>query len=137
MTTVNGGTFGPRCVQVSCGKTMDDQKKKRFLWGVALAWAPFLIFIPACLNMFKGISERKATGLGAVAGGFAEAFAVFGFLTVIVFEVGGVVLLARSCAREKPGRSAVAVLTICASGFMLLILGLVAWLFFFQMRHMP
>jgi uncharacterized membrane protein len=116
---------------------MDDQKKKRFLWGVALAWPPFLIFIPALLNMFKGISEHKATGLGAVAGGFSEAFAGFGFLTVIVFEIGGIVLLVRSFSRENPGRSTVAVLTIGASGFMLLIQGLLVWLFFSLMRHMP
>jgi hypothetical protein len=48
----------------------DDAQKKRFLWGVLLAWIPFFFFIlPAFFNAFREISTQKATGLGAVAGG--------------------------------------------------------------------
>jgi hypothetical protein len=119
---------------------MDDQKKKRFLWGVALAWTPpVLVFAPTFLSLLIAtfrISQRKATGLGVLAGGLAEAFATFGFVTVIVFEVGGIILLGRSFSRENRGRSALAVLSICVSGTVLLILGLLVWLFFFHMRHM-
>ena len=58
----------------------DDVKGKRFLWGVLLAWIPFFFFVlPAFFNAFREISTPKATGLGAVAGGFTEAFATFGF----------------------------------------------------------
>ncbi len=43
---------------------------KVFLSGIA---GIFLgLVLPGLLNAFKGIREQKATGLGAVAGGFAE-----------------------------------------------------------------
>ena len=48
--------------------------KNKFLWGLVLAWAPAIPVIIGMRNTFRGISETKATGLGAVAGGLAEAY---------------------------------------------------------------
>ena len=56
-----------------------DQDQKRFAWGVGLAWLPVLLgVVPALVNAFRGVSQEKATGLAAIAGGFAEALAIFG-----------------------------------------------------------
>jgi biopolymer transport protein ExbB/biopolymer transport protein TolQ len=57
---------------------------KRGLGGLATigATAPFVgLFgtVVGILNAFKGISEQKATGLGAVAGGIAEALVTTAF----------------------------------------------------------
>ena len=57
---------------------MDDLKKKRFLWGAALAWAAWVPTLIGLGNAFSGISREKATGLAAVAGGLVEMFVVWG-----------------------------------------------------------
>jgi biopolymer transport protein ExbB/biopolymer transport protein TolQ len=63
---------------------------KRGLGGLATigSTAPFVgLFgtVMGILNAFKGISEQKATGLGAVAGGISEALVTtaFGLLVAI------------------------------------------------------
>lgn len=44
---------------------MDEVEKKRFLWGVFLAWAPWVpVLLAVGRGIFKGISEQKATGIG-------------------------------------------------------------------------
>jgi hypothetical protein len=109
---------------------LDDAQKRRFLWGVLLAWIPFLFFV---LNAFREISTQKATGLGAVTGGFAEAFATFGFATTVVLEVAGIVLLVRTFSKEHPMRTFLSVISISCSGLTLAILGLSLW-YFFRLR---
>src|SRR5437899_12068045 len=52
-----------------------DQDRKRFAWGVGLAWLPLLSLVPGLFSAFRGVSQEKATGLAAVAGGLAEALA--------------------------------------------------------------
>lgn len=42
-------------------------RKDRFIWGLVLAWAPAIPLIVGMSNAFRGLSEQKATGLGAVA----------------------------------------------------------------------
>jgi hypothetical protein len=112
----------------------DDPAKRRFLWGVLLAWTPFLFAaVPAVFNAFREISTQKATGLGAIAGGFAEAFAIFGLAATLAFEVSAIALLARAFSRGHPIRTFFSVLSICCSGLMLSILGLCLW-FFFRLR---
>jgi hypothetical protein len=51
------------------------------------------------LNSIRGISEQKATGLGAVAGGLAEACAIFGVILGFVLPVGAIASLLRSGLR--------------------------------------
>ena len=61
-----------------------ELEKRRFLWGVSLAWAPWLPLLIASIlgltNGLRGISEQKATGLGAIIGGLAEALTSFGLV---------------------------------------------------------
>jgi len=54
-----------------------SQERKRiwFIWGMVLAWAPCVALIfGMILHYSQGISEPKATGLGAVAAGIAETY---------------------------------------------------------------
>jgi len=110
----------------------DDIKRKRFLWGVCLAWTPFLfLIIPTAIgifNAFRGIFREKATGLAAVTGGLTEFFFTFGLAAVLVFEVAAIVLLLRAFSGGRPVHALFSVLSICCSVFMLTILGLFLWL---------
>lgn len=113
----------------------EDIKRKRFLWGVCLAWTPILFFIiPTAIGILgalRGISSEKATGLAAVAGGLTEFFSTFGLAAILVFEVAAIVLLLRTFSEGRPVRALFSVLSICCSVFMLTILGLFLWLFVF------
>jgi hypothetical protein len=109
----------------------DDATKKRFLWGVLLAWVPFLFFV---LNALREISTQKATGLEAVAGRFTEAFATFGFAASAALPVTAIVLLLRALSKEHPTRTFFAILSICCSALTLSILALCLW-FFFRLPH--
>src|ERR1700687_2317069 len=98
---------------------MDPLKKKRFLWGVLLAWAPWLPTIIGLGVAFRGIAAEKATGLAVVAGGLAET-----------------VLLVRAFEPGRWLRSLFLVFSLCLSGLMLLLFGVFLWLSWFQM-HRP
>lgn len=54
----------------------------------------------------QGISQEKATGLAAVAGGLAETLVLFGLTAFLVCMIGGIVLLGKSMARGQVGRPA-------------------------------
>jgi hypothetical protein len=111
---------------------VDELKKKRFLWGVGLAWAPS---IPMLIGLGTAFSEQKATGLGAVAGGLAEMFVVWGVAAMLVVQVAAIVLLSRAFSPGHWMRSLFSLSSICLSGLMLLLVGLVFWLFWFQAHH--
>ena len=117
-------------MEISPNSQSDDAKKRRFLWGVLLAWIPFLFFV---LNAFREISTQKTTGLGAVAGGVTEAFATFGFAASVALQVTAIVLLVRAFSKKHPTRTFFAVLSICCSGLTLSILAL-CLRFFFRLR---
>jgi hypothetical protein len=107
---------------------MDPLKKKRFLWGVLLAWAPWLPAMIGLGNAFRGISSEHATGLAAVAGGLTEMLVLVGLTATVVFEVGAIVLLVRAFEGGHWLRSLFSALSICLSGLMLLLLGMYLWL---------
>ena len=108
-----------------------ELEKKRFLWGVSLAWAPWLplLFgvILGLINAFKGISEQKATGISGLIGGLVEGFATSGLVAVVVVEMSAIVLLVRSFCREQPLRSLFSALCICLSAFTIFLLGYCLW----------
>jgi hypothetical protein len=104
-----------------------DPDKKRFAWGVGLAWVPVLLLVPGLFNVFRGVSQEKATGLGAIAGGFAEALVTFGLMSFVVCQVAAIVLLARGMKREEWGRSMVAVVSIVSSVGILALTALATW----------
>ena len=106
-----------------------DRKRKCFFWGTVLTWTlsiPLIIGIFS--NAFKGISEEKATGLGAIAGGLAEAYVTLGLLLSLVLPVGAIVLLVRSF-------SGFSLLYICGCALTLALAGLFVWLSFIYLPH--
>ena len=107
-----------------------DAEKKRFSLGMGLAWVPVsLVIVPGMISAFRGVSQEKATGLAAVAGGFMKFFATFGFGVFIACEVAGIVLLARGIGRERWGRSMAAVVSIVVSLLILtLTISMIWWL---------
>ena len=105
-----------------------DQNRKRFAWGVGLAWLPLVLLVgPVFFSAFRGVSQEKATGLAAVAGGYAEALATFGLLAFIVCQVAAIVLLGSGVKREQWGRSLVAVISIVCCTGILALTGLATW----------
>ncbi len=94
-----------------------------------------LPLIIGILNSFRGISEQKATGLGAVAGGVAEAYAIFGVILGFVLPVAAIVLLVRSFSVGHRLRSFVSVFHIGLSALSLALAGLLAWMSFIYLRH--
>jgi hypothetical protein len=113
----------------------DDLKHKRFLWGAALAWAPAVPMMIGLGYAFVGIGNSKATGLAAVAGGFAEMYVLLGLAATLICAVSAMVLLFRAFSRGHGVRSVLSVLSICVSGFMILLFGLSLWLFWFEIHH--
>ena len=105
----------------------DELKQKRFLWAVALAWAPWVPMMIGIGHLFVGISSSKATGLAAVVGGFAEMYVLTGLAATVICEVCAMVLLFRAFSRGHGVRSAVSVLSICISGLMMILFCLSVW----------
>lgn len=114
---------------------MDPLKKRRALWGVLLAWTPWLPFIIGPGSAFRGIATEKATGLAAVAGGLREAFLLFGLLATVIFEVAAVILMVRAFEPGHWLRSLFLAFSLCLSGLMLLVFGAFLWLRWFQIHH--
>jgi hypothetical protein len=114
---------------------MDDVKQKRFLCGVALAWVPWVPMMIGLSYLFRGIWNSKATGLAAVAGGFAEGYVLVGLAATLICEGGAMVLLFRAFSRGHGVRSALSVLSIFMSGLMIVLFGLSVWVFWFESHH--
>jgi hypothetical protein len=118
-----------------CGQAIpspDTRQRQLYLWGLTLAWIPALPIVIFLVNALRGISENKATGLGAVAGGISEAAVVSGLLFILFCCVGAIVLLVRSFSRRHPGRTLLSVLSICWSAFILLLFALSMTLLIFH-----
>ncbi len=114
---------------------MDDLKKRRFLWGVLLAWVPWIPIGIGLSDALIGISRQKATGIGAVAGGLTELFVVWGIGAIIIGQVVALIFLFRAFSPGNLVRSLFSILSICLSGLMLLLVGLFLWLSWFQKHH--
>jgi hypothetical protein len=114
---------------------VDELKKRRFLWGVALAWTPWIPTLVGIGYAFRGIFEQKATGIGALAGGLTELFVVWGIGAILIGQVAAIVLLSRALSPGHWVRSLFSVLSICLSGFMLLLVGLFFWVTWFRTHH--
>src|SRR5258706_16164178 len=112
---------------------MDNQtdgiKRKRFLWGVGLAWTPFLFLIIPLFSAFCGIAREKATGMAVLGGALVEFFSTFGLAATLVFEVAAILLLLRTFSGGRPGRALFSVISSSFIGFLLPFLVLFFWLF--------
>ncbi len=125
----DGEIGAPEGTSLDAMEVADEVKKKRFLWGVLLVWAPW---IPIMIGLGHALIEQKATGIGAVAGGLTELFVVWGIGSILIGQVAAVVLLFRAFSPGHSIRSLFSVLSICLSGLMLLLVGLFLWLSSFQ-----
>lgn len=112
-------------------------RRKWFLWGMILSWISCIPVIVGALNAFRGITEQKATGLGAVAGALAEAYATLGLLLALVLPVGAIVLLAKSISRGHRIRTVISLLHICGSAVTFIFAGLAVWVLFIYLPHAP
>jgi len=112
----------------------NDPKRKWFLWGMVLAWTPSIPIIIGVLDTFRGVSEQRATGLGAVAG-LAEVYLTFGLILTFIYLVGAIVLLGRSFSGGHRLRAILSVLSMGWSALMLFIFGLLMWLLLAQLPH--
>lgn len=117
---------------------LEDAKSKRFLWGLLLAWGPFLLVIlPGLLSAFRGISEQKAIGMGALGGIMAEGYATFGLILGFILQVCAIALLLRTFSKEHLARGLVSIISIGCSVFMLLLSSLSVWVIWGLLRHHP
>ena len=108
-----------------------ESKRKWLFWGMVLTWTLSIPFVVALLNAFKGISEQKATGLGAVAGGFTEGYLTLAIVLAVVLPVVAIVLLVISFGGASRVRKVFSVLYICWNTLMLAFAGLFAWSFIY------
>lgn len=100
---------------------MADENTKRFFIGVALAWAPWVPTVVGLAYAFRGISNTKATGLGAMAGGLAESFVLWGVIGMVVTQVAAIIWLGKSLSPEHWLRNLLSVSSIVLSGLMLIL----------------
>jgi hypothetical protein len=114
---------------------VDELKKRRFFWGVMLAWAPWIPILIGLGNALIGISRQKETGIGVVAGGLTELFVVWGIGAILIGQVSAIILLFRAFSPGHWMRGLFSVLSICVSGMMLLLVGLFFWLSWFETHH--
>jgi hypothetical protein len=112
-------------------------RRRRFVWGLILVWAPAVPLIIGMSNVFRGISENKATGLGAVAVGLIEAYLIFGFIAAIAFQAGGIVLLAKSFSEGGRARAFLSLMSIAWGMFALFLAGVFLWLRFAFINRAP
>jgi hypothetical protein len=104
-----------------------DSSEKRFAFGVLLAWAPWVPTLIGVCYAFRAVSNTKATGLSAIAGGFAEILVYWGMLTMLVTQLLAIVWLWSNFSRRKLIGNVLGVVSIGMSALMLLLLGLFIW----------
>jgi hypothetical protein len=114
---------------------MDEPNKKRFLWGLLLAWAPWIPILIGLGNALISIPKQKATGIGVVAGGLTELFVVWGIGAIVIGQIVAIVFLFRAFSSGHWARSLFSVLSIGLSSLMLVLVGLFLWLSWFQAHH--
>jgi hypothetical protein len=112
-----------------------ETKPKRFLWGIALVWVPWIPILIAFGSVLYQMSRVKATGIGAVAGGFSEIFLMYGVAATFVAQLFAIVLLSRSLVSGQPVRNFFAILSLCLSGLMIVMIAVFLWLSWSWAHH--
>jgi|GEM_PF-3524939 len=106
----------------------NDNAAKAFVKGVLLTWVPFLLFmVPMLANTFRGVSESKATGLAAVAGGISEGLATFGLAAMVISQILAIFLLARTFDRGHFLRSLLSAVSMFCSLLLIAFTGVSVW----------
>jgi hypothetical protein len=121
-------------VCAACGQPLrsdDDRKRNRFLWGIALAWLPFLPLAVALVKeVLRGISQQKATGIGAVSGGAVLVGVWYFWILAPLSVIAAFMFLVRSFSKAHPVRNLVATVSLCWALLMAGVLGILGWLIF-------
>jgi hypothetical protein len=104
-------------------ENLEIAQRKKFRYGLLLAWAPLIFFIVPIAQM----SREKATGLAAVAGGVSEVAATLGLVVIVASEVVAIAMLIRTFSRSHLTRTVVAFFSVGCSGLLLLVSGLFLW----------
>jgi hypothetical protein len=91
---------------------LSGETNKLFIWGIILAFIPSIGLLLGVFNGLRGISNQNATGLGAVAGGFEEAFVTTGALAAILLPIIVIVMLIKSLSGSSSFRKFVSVVSI-------------------------
>ena len=112
-----------------------DRKRNWFLWGMVLTSTLSIPLILGTFHSFRGISEQKATGLGAVAGGIAEAYMTFALILAFALPIAAIVLLVKSFSGGHRMRALFSLLCILWNALMLALAGLFVWLSFIYLPH--
>jgi hypothetical protein len=109
-------------------ETTDVRVRDRFVQGVLLTWIPFfIVVVPFCLTAFRGIAASKATGVGAVVGGWSEGLCTFGVVAMLACQVAAIVFLSRRTPKGSALRSLFAVFSIFCSVLMIAVVILSTW----------
>ena len=112
-------------------ENLENTQKKRFRYGLLLAWVPLIFFIvPTAIGIIRAIaqvSSEKATGFAVLGGAVAEVAATFGLVAIVASEVVGIVMLVRTSSRSHPIRAVVTIVSVVCSVLLLLVLGLFLW----------
>jgi EamA domain-containing membrane protein RarD len=111
-----------------------EANAKRFLWGIALVWVPWIPILVAFGYVLYQMS-RVATGIGAVAGGFSEIFLMYGVAGTFVAQLFAVVLLSKSLLPGRPIRNFLSILSLCLSGLMIVVIAVFLWLSWSWAHH--
>jgi hypothetical protein len=126
-----GATVCPACGQRV--RSDDDRKRNRFFWGIALAWLPFIPVLVGLANALRGMSQQKATGIGAVGGGIAEMGVLYVLTLAPILTISAMVLLLRSLSKAHPLRNIFAVISVCWGALMISVLALFFWLVYVKL----
>jgi hypothetical protein len=112
-----------------------ETNAKRFLWGAALVWAPWIPILAAFGKVLYQVSRVKATGVSAVAGGFTEILLIYGVAGTFVAQLFAIVLLSKSLLPGRPVRNFFSILSLCLSGLMIVIIAAFLWLSWSWSHH--
>ena len=102
--------------------------QRRFRWALVLAWAPWIPTLFSLGRLFIGINNSKATGLAAVTGGMVEMIVLWGLVALVVGQVVAIIWLLRCFSKHDVFRNLISSVSIGASVFTLVLLGVFFWL---------
>jgi hypothetical protein len=112
-----------------------EANAKRFLWGAALVWVPWIPILVAFGHVLYQMSRVKATGVSAVAGGFSEILLMYGVVGTFVAQLFAIVLLSKSLLPGRPLRNFFSILSLCLSGLMIVVIAVFLWLSWSWAHH--
>jgi hypothetical protein len=105
-----------------------EANAKRFLWGMALVWVPWIPILVALGYGLYHASRVKATGLAAVAGGFGEIFVIYGLAGTFIAQLFAIVLLSKALMPGRALRNFLSILSLCLSLLMIVMIAVFLWL---------